>query len=203
MGTNIWKFAVMAVAVMAAAVAYMEYLHPVVAETASPKFEAPETTRETPVAQPEAQRSVIEEVPIEHATISPNMLMGYDVEIEAKEARLRALEWQIGRQEKIAKALAPDGQIGLWMAACNPADLPSKDTIILMAELMLDYPIELQTYDGEWLADRVTAGDWDQHGPTIDEAIILHFGPMRIALACTPEQRAFLRSEWEEEGYFR
>jgi hypothetical protein len=86
---------------------------------------------------------------------------------------LEAMRFQV-RQLECKAALEPDGQIGLWAATVDV--VPDEATLLRMAQLLHDYPVELQPEDGLWLVDRIRLDDWYTFAPTVDEAIAAYFG---------------------------
>lgn len=114
---------------------------------------------------------------------------------EATFSNLHAMRFQV-RQLEAKAALEPDGQIGRWAAQMSA--MPDERTLLEMASLLLDYPVELTPDEGLWLVDRIQARDWHLWGPSVDEAIIQFFSPSRIAEGCTPMQSAYLQEQWAD-----
>jgi hypothetical protein len=105
------------------------------------------------------------------------------------------------REGRILRKLAPGGQVAEWAAKLESP--PPWEDQHNMATLLHDYPVDLSVEDGLWLLERIRKRDWvPGWGQSLDEAIILHFTPERIAASCSPAELKALREEWAEDGYF-
>lgn len=134
---------------------------------------------------------------LEHGFVTVEICQ-HGSELEALRTRIRWLEVEL----VACNATAVDVPLGRWILSLPAAQRPDARTLHLMSEYLEPYPLVPLPDEWLWLAERTRLDDWDDWGPTIDEAIILFLGADRIAREVSPDALAVLRDEWSEEGYF-
>jgi hypothetical protein len=118
-----------------------------------------------------------------------------------REDRNRAvLELLMPAQDRSA-----DSPFGRWAATLRDDEIPSEPDLNMLAGYLAEWPVEVSTAEGLWIAERSKADDWLTYGPTADEAVLTFLGPKRVLAAvekASPERAAMLRELYAAEGYF-
>lgn len=174
-----------------------------VAEAEAPVDESPGLAAAPLAARTETIAGATQEAPVDEVKVAGSCPACNAAELRkrllAAEARIVELERELSTcQGAQAAALSPS--VTRWVGELTAigGTPPESATLLTMARILEPYPVALTLDEGTWIAERAKLWDWKSWGSTVDEVLVRHLGPERIAREVPPAKLAELRDSWPE-----
>lgn len=89
-------------------------------------------------------------------------------------------------ETELELASAGYGPLSQWSEALNGLEVVSREEMRAIGDIVRNIPITYTTEEALWVLDRFRKDDWESYGETIEEAMLLRFGIVRVVKSVDP-----------------